>query len=195
MAKNIVFIQGSPRKNGNTRAMAALAMEAARQQHAEVTEIDATTLEFKTPGCTGCQKCQQSEKFECTIKDQVSRTVATLPDYDVIVMATPLYWWSFSAQIKILIDRVYSLIKFSEKGEIRTPLSGKVMALMATGGGPLENNLELLESQWKNPADMLGCAFLSCLFPNVTGTADDLRNDPSAVKKAQEFGRMLVLAK
>jgi multimeric flavodoxin WrbA len=191
MSKKIIFIQGSPRKNGNTRAMATIAMEAARAQNAEITEIDATALEFKTPGCTGCQKCQQSEKFTCTINDQVSRAVASLPDYDVIVMVTPLYWWSFSAQIKILIDRVYSLIKFSEKGEIRTPLSGKVMALMATGGGPLENNLELLESQWKNPADMLGCQFLSCLFPNVTGEAGGIRNDPSAVKKAQEFGRLL----
>jgi multimeric flavodoxin WrbA len=194
MPKKILFIQGSPRKNGNTRAMAAIAMEAARAENAEVSEIDATALQFKVPGCIGCQKCQQSQKFACTIDDQVSRTVATLPDYDVIVMATPLYWWSFSAQIKILVDRVYSLIKFSEKGEMRTPLAGKVMALMATGGGPLENNLELLESQWKNPADMLGCSFLSCLFPNVTGEAGSLRSNPSAVKKAQEFGKLLASA-
>ena len=85
MPRKIAFIQGSPRKNGNTRAVAAIAMEAARENNAEVVEIDATELEFKTPGCIGCRKCQQSEEFVCAIGDQVAQTVATLPEYDVIV--------------------------------------------------------------------------------------------------------------
>ena len=49
MPKKIVFVQGSPRKNGNTRAVTALAIEAARQQGAEVTEIDATELNSRSP--------------------------------------------------------------------------------------------------------------------------------------------------
>ncbi len=191
MPKKIVFVQGSPRKNGNTRAMVALAMEAAREQKAEVAEIDATGLEFKVPGCTGCQKCQQSEAFVCTIGDQLAEVVATLPDYDVIVMATPLYWWSYSAQLKIFIDRMYSLAKFPESGEIHTPLAGKTVALMATGGGPLEDNLELLEKQLKYAMEMLGCSFRSCLFPNTPPKGGALLKDPSAVKRAKEFGRAL----
>lgn len=191
MAKKIVFIQGSPRKNGNTRAVTALALAAARQERAEVAEIDATTLEYKVPGCLGCGKCQESEEFICTLGDQLAATVATLPQYDVIVLATPIYWWSYSAQLKIVVDRMYSLGKFREEGKIRTPLAGKTLALIATGAGPWEDNLELLERQWKNPANMLGCSFLSCLFPNTTAEAGGLANDPAAAKKAAEFGRML----
>ncbi len=195
MPKKIIFIQGSPRKNGNTRGMASIAMEAAREWGAAVTEIDALTLELKTPGCTGCQKCQQSNKFECIIKDGVTKAVASLPEYDVIVFATPLYWWSYTAQIKILVDRLYSLIKFSSSGEMRTPLAGKMLALLATGGGAVENNLDVLESQLKNPADMLGCTFASCIFPNVPPEAGALKQDESAVEKAKEFGRSLAAAK
>jgi len=195
MPRKIVFIQGSPRKNGNTRAVATMAIEAARENNADVVEIDATELEFKIPGCIGCRKCQQSEEFVCVIGDQVAQTVATLPEYDVIVMATPIYWYSYSAQIKILIDRMYSLSKYTKLGEIRTPLDGKIFALMATGGGPVENNLELLESQWRKPADRRGCSFFSCLFPNTSPEAGTLAKDPSAIEKAKSFGRLLASAK
>lgn len=191
MSRKIVFVQGSPRKNGNTRAVTAMAIEATRQEGAEVTEIDATELKFKVPGCLGCQKCQQTEAFVCSIGDQVAQAVATLPEYDVIVLSTPLYWWSYSAQLKIFIDRIYSLSKFKEANGIRSLLTGKTLALIATGGGPLEDNLELLERQWKNPADMLGCSFVSCLFPNTIVEAGALKNDPSAADKARKFGRLL----
>jgi multimeric flavodoxin WrbA len=195
MPNKIVFIQGSPRKNGNTRAMAAIAIEAARLRNSEVFEIDATQLEFKEPGCISCQKCQQSDKFLCAIDDQAGRAVATLPDYDVIVVATPIYWWSYTAQIKILIDRMYSLSKFSASGEINTLLAGKTFALLATGGGPLKDNLDILELQWKNPADMLGCPFYSCLFPDVSPEPGSLKNNPSAVEKARAFGQLLTSQK
>ncbi len=188
--KKIVFIHGGPRKNGNTRAVTALAIDAARRQGAEVAEIDATTLEFKVPGCLGCQKCQKSEQFRCSIGDQVAEAVATLPAYDVIVLSTPLYWWSYAAQLKIFIDRMYSLCKFGD-GEYRMALAGRKLALIATAGGPMESNLDLLESQLKNPAEMMGCSFASCLFPNVQTEPGRLADDPAVAEKACEFARML----
>jgi multimeric flavodoxin WrbA len=191
MPNQIVFVQGSPRKKGNTRAVAAIAMNAAQEAGASVTEIDATKLQFEHPGCIGCQKCQESEKFECSIDDEVGRTVATIPQYDVVVMATPLYWWSYSAQLKIFIDRMYSLSKFTDTWEVRSMLSGKTFALMATAGGPIENNLELLERQWKNPADMLGSQFLSCLFPLVPPEPGALVKDAETAEKARNFGRSI----
>ena len=191
MVKKIVFIQGSPRKTGNTRAMASLAMEAAKEKKAEVAEIDATALDFKKPGCVGCSKCQQSEKFECSLDDGIAHAVATLPQYDTIVLATPIYWFSYSAQIKMFVDRMFSLIKFGEPGDIRTPLAGKAFGLLATGGGDIANNLELLERQWKIPADMMGNQFHSCLFPFAPPKAGALMEDASAVAKAKQFGASL----
>ena len=175
--------------------MAAVAMESAKEHDANVAVIDVTQLEFKIPGCTGCQKCQHDKKFVCVIDDQIARSVATLPDYDVIVVVTPLYWWSYSAQMKIFIDRMYSLSKFTESGGVRTLLDGKMFAILATGGGPMEDNLDLLERQWRNSATMLGCRFLSCLFPNTAPEAGSLAKDPLAIQKAREFGRLLAATK
>lgn len=188
--KKIVCIHGGPRKNGNTRAVSALAMEAARSRGAEVVEIDATVLDFKVPGCLGCQKCQKYEEFRCSIDDPVARAVATLPSYDVIVLSTPLYWWSYAAQLKIFIDRMYSLCKFGD-GNYRMALAGRKLALLATAGGPMESNLDLLEQQLKNPAEMMGCSFASCLFANVSASPGELADDPAVAEKSREFGRML----
>jgi len=193
MGNKIVFIQGSPRKKGNTRAAAKIAIESAKGHGAEVTEVDVTTLEFKAPGCIGCYKCQNSDEYKCALNDEVAEKVATLPEYDVIVLVTPLYWWSYTAQLKIFIDRMFSLMKLSGE-EHKSLMSGKIMGLLATAGGPYENNLGLLETQWKNPADMLGCKFMSCLFPNTTPEEGSLISDPSAVEKAREFGRLLASA-
>ncbi len=191
MSNKIVFIHGSPRKNGNTSAVTKIAIQAAQEKKADVFEIDSTKLEFKIPGCAACMKCHQSEKFLCVVKDQLAETVATLSQYDVIVIATPTYWMSYTAQVKMLIDRMGSLMKFTESGEIRTPLSGKTLAILATGGSAFENNLELLEQQWKGVAYMLSCQFYSCLFPNAPLEAGVFKNDPSAMKKAKNFGQLL----
>ncbi len=191
MSNRIIFVQGSPRKNGNTRAVTNIAMATAKENGAEVNEIDVINLDFKAPGCIGCRKCQQSEAFECAFNDEVAQNVATLPEYNVIVLASPLYWWSYSAQLKIFVDRMYSLSKISDSENYQSMLVGKTLALIATAGGPLEDNLELLEYQWKKPAKMLGCLFLSCLFPNTPPEAGALIKDSSALKKAKEFGRSL----
>jgi multimeric flavodoxin WrbA len=191
MPKKIVFIHGSPRLKGNTRAITAVAAEAAQRAGADVSEIDALALEFKAPGCIGCQQCQDSENFGCSIKDGLSKAVAMLPSYDIVVFATPLYWWSHTAQIKMLIDRIYSLVKIAEDGSIITPMAGKTLALLATAAGPMADNLELLELQVKYPAEMLSCGYTSCVFPDVICEPGTLQNETEAVKKAQEFGMAL----
>lgn len=195
MSNRIVFVHGSPRKNGNTRAVTAIAMAAAKESGAEVAEIDAVNLKYTVPGCIGCQKCQDSEAFACAFDDEIAQNVATLPKYDVIVLSCPLYWWSYPAQLKIFIDRMYSLSKLSDPQNYRSMLEGKTLALIATAGGSMEENLELLVRQWKKPADMLGCLFLSCLFPNTSSEVGSLVKDSFALKKAKEFGQALASIK
>jgi multimeric flavodoxin WrbA len=194
MPHKIIFVQGSPRKNGNTRAVSEIVMTSAAANGAEVAQIDVTQLAFKEPGCVGCQKCQQSKEFICAFNDDLARNVARLPEYDVIVLATPLYWWSYSAQLKIFIDRMYSLSKIADPANFQSLLTGKTMALIATAGGPIEDNLELLVHQWKKPADLLGCSFLTCLFPLTPPEPGVLANDPAAFKKAKAFGECLASA-
>lgn len=190
MSKKIVFIHGSPRPTGNTRKAAQAAMAAAREAGAEVAEIDACRLEARAPGCIGCQKCQQKPDYACALEDGVAKAVAGLPQHDIIVMCSPVYWMSWTAQLKVVIDRMYSLIKFTPDG-IDTPLRDKTLAVLCVGGGPVEDNLDLLERQWRVPAQMLGTHFDSCLIPFAPYEAGALAADAEAMEKAAAFGRRL----
>lgn len=191
MSKSVVFIHGSPRRKGNTRALAGVAMAALEGMGIRCGEIDAARLAFKHPGCIACYKCQGSEAYGCHIDDGLAKAVGTLPEYDAIVLATPVYWFSPPAQVKMVIDRMFSLIKFDPNHEILSPLKGKPLALLATAGGQLEENLLVLENLWAIPAKRFGSPFVSCLFPMCHYPPGEVVNDPAAVAKAEAFGRTL----
>lgn len=193
MSKKIVFIHGSPRKNGNTRALAGEAMAALTEAGAICAEIDATRISFKHPGCLGCLKCQNSPDFGCHVGDELASSVASLPEYDALVLSTPLYWFQCTAQLKIFIDRMFSLLKFTETGEIISPLKGKPLALLATSGGGMKKNMEMLDAWWRNAAEKMGSPYLPCLFPSCNFPPGEAAKDPALSAKARGFGKELAL--
>ncbi|MFH1038050.1 MAG: flavodoxin family protein [PVC group bacterium] len=192
MSRKIVFIFGSPRENGNTRVLMERAMKAAREAGATVEEINAVKLKHTVPGCSGCLWCKKAGEFRCVIGDEVARQVGRLPEYDTIVFATPVYWLSYSAQIKIFIDRMYCLVQFLEDG-IKSPLSGKTLALISSGGGTLEGNLEVLEEQFLSTTKIIGAHYTGLLLPLAPVDPGAIADDGEAMRKAAEFGRSLAL--
>jgi len=188
MSKKVAIIHGSPRKKGNTFSLASIVKEELSVHDCVVDVFDAPRLSFKHPGCISCYKCQKSEEFGCHVDDEISSVVNGLPDYDAIMLATPLYWFSYPAQIKMVIDRMFSLLKFSDDEHFTTSLSGKPLALLATAGSGIEDNLALLEKQWSIPALSIGSPFLSCLFPWCDGFKPGTAGqDPKMKAKATAF--------
>lgn len=190
MSTKILFLHGSPRPQGNTRAAAHIAMEELTSLGITADGVETAKLTFKHPGCVSCYQCQQSEAYGCHLGDAVAKVVASIPNYDALVLATPVYSFSFPAQMKIVIDRMFSLIKFTETGSWRSPLTGKPMGLLATAGGGIESNLALLEAQWKIIAEKLGSPLRSCLLPFTQGPGT-LAKDAAAVTQVREFSRNL----
>ena len=191
MSKKAAFVLGSPRKKGNTNILAREAMRSLADAGVASVEIDAPRLDFKHPGCAVCYKCQQSAAFGCHVGDGLAKAVSSLADCDAVVLATPLYWFSYPAQVKMLIDRMFSLLKFGDNQELLSPLRGKPLALLATGGGVIEENLDMLDAQWRIPAKRLDAPYLSCLFPLCNYPPGGVAEDAAAMSKAAGFGRQL----
>lgn len=105
MSKKIVVITGSPRKNGNSFAMADAFIEAAESQGHQVSRFDAAFLQIG--GCCACDRCYESENA-CCIDDDFNRIAPEILAADAVVFATPVYWYSIPAQIKSVIDKMYS---------------------------------------------------------------------------------------
>ena len=107
MSKKIVVITGSPRKNGNSFAMTDAFIKAAEAKGHIVTRFDAAMM--KIGGCHACETCFKTGKA-CSFDDDFNLIAPAILEADAIVFTMPVYWYSIPAQIKGVIDRLFSLV-------------------------------------------------------------------------------------
>jgi len=190
MAKKILIISGSPVKNGNTAHLIEWFSRAARAKGALVEVVRADALKYKVNGCISCRKCQKIKAYACVIQDEASRVLARMALADVIVMATPLYFYSPSAQIKLIMDRMFSLYKWDNQAKtMTTPLAGKTMVLLASAFEDI--GLEVLEKSFAITADYSGMKFKSLLVKNA-GESGQIVKVKAARQKAVSLARQVV---
>jgi multimeric flavodoxin WrbA len=102
--KKILIISASGRKGGNSDLLCDQFAKGAREAGHEVEKI--RLAEKKIGYCTGCYACQKLHK--CVQQDDANEIVEKMLSADVIVLATPVYFYSMNAQLKTLIDRTVS---------------------------------------------------------------------------------------
>ncbi|MDD5136535.1 MAG: flavodoxin family protein [Candidatus Omnitrophica bacterium] len=184
--KKILILSGSPKKNGNTAALVGWFSEGARSKGAEVEIVETAFLKYKSSGCASCRTCQEIEEYECVIDDDAKSVLKKMVHADMIVMATPLYFFGPSAQVKIVFDRMFSLYKWDNKADtMKTPLKGKTLVLIASAYESA--GLAALEEPFKMTAGYTGMQFKSLLVPNA-GESGEVNKIPGIREKAIAFG-------
>lgn len=99
----IVILNGSPRSGGNTELMAKAFAEAASPKHqVEILNIARMNIH----GCLGCGACY-ANGGKCVQQDDMPAVLKALSDADMVVFASPIYWFDITAQLKTVIDRMY----------------------------------------------------------------------------------------
>jgi multimeric flavodoxin WrbA len=124
MSKKILIISGSPRKGGNSDVLCDQFAKGAKQNDNVVEKI---YLRDKQIGfCNACYACEQSH--ECVQKDDMKVILEKMIEADVIVLSTPVYFYSMDGQIKTMIDRTlprYTEIKSKDFYFIATAAEDK----------------------------------------------------------------------
>jgi multimeric flavodoxin WrbA len=190
MACRIMFVCGSPNRRGNTNRVVEWVADAARGAGADVEIVNAAELDYKTTGCIACMACQRNRDFRCAIDDEASQVIARMSEADAVVFASPVYWHGPSAQLKLLLDRMFSLVDFSRM-PFRTALEGRTLAVIGTGGGPMEDGLDMLEMTFHRAADALDLPFDSLLVPLAPQDPADMEQKADVREKAVALGRKL----
>ena len=101
----IVIINGSPRAEGNTYILSAEFARGAMDAGNDVEIISLCGKQIK--GCLGCKYCY-THKGECVQKDDMQNIMEKLAFTDMVVFASPIYWFDITAQLKAVIDRMYA---------------------------------------------------------------------------------------
>lgn len=189
MAKKMMILMASPKKDGNTAALVEWVATGARTKGAEAEVVNTAFLKYKTNGCISCRACQTSDKYECAVKDEAASVLSRMAGTDVIVMATPLYFFGPSAQLKLIFDRMFSLYKWDNAtGAFTTPLKGKTFGLIASAFEDV--GLDVLEKPFRITADYTGMKFESLLVPNA-GVSGEVKKKPGIRAKAIAFGERI----
>ena len=102
MSKKVLILSGSPRKGGNSDLLCDEFLRGAKEAGNDVEKI--RVAEKNIGYCTGCYYCQKSGGV-CAKKDDMTELLQKMIDADVIVLASPVYFYSIDAQLKTVIDR------------------------------------------------------------------------------------------
>ena len=103
----IVIITGSPHKKGTSALLAEKFIKGAAEKGHSVFRFDAA-FEDVYP-CTACNKCRSSMADPCVFDDDMGKLYPQLLEADLIAFVSPLYYYSVSAQLKLVIDRFYPI--------------------------------------------------------------------------------------
>ena len=105
--KNLIAINGSPRKNWNTAQLLQHAVKGAEDAGASTEIINLYTLNFK--GCTSCFACKLKSRphGSCAMKDDLSPVLEKIKNADAIIFGTPIYFMNLSAGMIAFIERLF----------------------------------------------------------------------------------------
>lgn len=108
--KRIIVILGGGRVNGNTSQLAEAFMNGAKEAGHQVEMVSLNKLNVN--GCIGCNACRYGKS--CVQKDDFNSLVPKIKTADLIVFASPLYFWTVSSKIKAFIERFYCIAEKDE---------------------------------------------------------------------------------
>lgn len=184
--KQVLVILGSPRRNGNSAILAERISEGARSSGAEVETV--FLQELKISPCRGCNTCQKRGSKGCAIKDDMQEIYPKLVRANAWVIASPVYWFTMSAQTKIFMDRCYALVAYA-----KNPFAGKRIAIAMSYGdvdavrSGCVNALRTFQDAFRyTGSKIVGMVYGSAL------TAGEIANNKALMREAEELGRLLV---
>jgi multimeric flavodoxin WrbA len=184
--KQVLVILGSPRKKGNSSVLATRISRGAKSAGAEVETVFLHAL--KISPCRGCDTCKKQDSRGCAVKDDMQEIYRKLIKADAWVIASPVYWFTMSAQTKIFMDRCYALTAYAEK-----PFAGKRIAIaMSYGdvdpfGSGCVNALRTFQDAYRyTGSKIVGMVYGSAI------EAGEIADNKTLMREAEELGKRLV---
>lgn len=184
MSNKLLILKGSPREKGNSAVLADRAAAGAEQEGWEAESIYLQTLDIRA--CDGCDLCLDSGVY-CVIEDDMQELYLKLLAADALILASPVYWFTFSAQLKLCIDRWYGLWNL-QKDAFRGKPIGVILTYgdtdLYTSGGI--NAIHTYESMFK----FLEAQIIGMVHGSLSDVGDAHKH-PELMDASYELGRKI----
>jgi multimeric flavodoxin WrbA len=187
----VLGILGSPRKGGNTELLLEEALKGAEAEGAEVERLRLT--DYNIIPCKECLACYKDGN--CIILDDMAKIYPKLLEADIILLASPIFFYGVTAWAKALIDRCQAL--WSRKYQLKDPAYGKEGRkrkgfFISVGGTKGQKTFEGAILTAKYFFDVLNAEYAGELVLREVDAKGDVLKHPEALQQAFEAGRKLV---
>jgi len=186
-SKKMLVLLGSPRKKGNSTTLAQKIVEGAEAAGAKVEQVYLHGQNIAP--CQACYACQKPDSKGCVINDDMQPLYKKLLAADAWIFASPVYWFSMSAQTKLALDRCFALPAFG-----KDVFAGKKIAVAMSYGDtdPFNsgcvNALRTFQDAFRFiGADMVGMVYGSAEKPGEIGS------NQSLMQEAEDLGKKLAI--
>lgn len=185
MGKHILILNGSPRPAGNTAALVAAFAEGAEAAGHRVARFDLGTMDIH--GCRGCFGGGKDPAHPCVQRDGMDQIYPAYMDADVVVLASPMYYWGVSGQLKCAFDRLFAVeeLKSAPAKPERT-----AVLLMAAGDGTADN-FAPVKAYYEVLLRHLGWRDAGIVYAGNNLAAGDIQNHPEQLEEARRLGASL----
>jgi len=181
----LLVLASSPRPKGNSTILAAEAARGAKDAGAEVKIIRLAGMRIGP--CRGCDGCRKPKAAGCVQKDDMRTLYGELRGAEAVLIATPVYWFTMSAQVKLFMDRLYAF-----GAEEYRPLKGKRVGIILTYGDadPFSSGAVNALRSFQDAFAYIGAPIEGMVY----GSADkpgDVAANKALMKDAYALGRKL----
>ena len=175
-----LLLNGSPRKGNTYAALEELKKGFSNINDLEISQIDTTSV--AVAHCIACEYCKEHSR--CAVNDDTNAVINAVAEADILVFATPVYWWGISAQLKVVIDKFYSQ-------QTRLAASKKQVGLIVTGQLSTDNpQYEIIYQQFKCISDYLGWDLVFCNTYSAY-ERDDLKKNKDALLEIEQLWKKI----
>ncbi|MDO4271291.1 MAG: NAD(P)H-dependent oxidoreductase [Eubacteriales bacterium] len=185
MGKKICILNGSPRPNGNTKELIKRFTAGAEAAGHEAACFDLQKMDIH--GCLGCCKGGKDQASPCVQKDDMDRIYPFYRAADVVVLASPMYYWGISGQLKCAFDRLFAVAELTPDYE--NPK--KECALLMAAEGGTESNFAPVRAFYEGLAARLGWKNRGVVYAGGNMDAGDILSKPDQLEAAEKLGRSM----
>ena len=183
--KNLLVVAASPRPRGNSTTLAGEAARGAADAGAEVRVVRLADLAFGP--CRACDRCRKPGAKGCVQDDDMKALRAAIRKADGLLIASPVYWFTMSAQAKLFMDRLYAFGAKSYR-----ELKGKRIGVILASGDadPRSSGAVNAMRSFQDAFAYLG-APIAGMVHSGGGRAGAVRKNKALMKEAYALGRAL----
>jgi NAD(P)H-dependent FMN reductase len=176
----VVILVGSMRKGGNTEALAKSFADGAKI-HNEVVII--SVADYNVNPCRGCNACYSNKDNTCIQNDDMQKIYSELKDADVLVVASPVYFYGISSSLKAIIDRLHT--------PMRNTFKIRRLGLLLVGATKVPNLFESIEAQYDSVLRFFELQDVGRILVNGVKDIGDITGN-AALEEARRLGESII---